>query len=417
MKALASYVEPSENEIQQVLARAEYDYRNARAFLPEDWDTRANFDRQIGTLDRTSSPGWPYMRQATTIGQWLYKGGLLPDQGRLEELWVDVQRVLRGEYRHVWRVFLKMEPHTKAKAQQERWRMIIQCSLAVQVAVKMAVGHLEQRALETMGLHPSTYGEVWFGGGWRRFRMRMERLRLSWCVDKSAWDWNSPGWVFDAIKQLRVRLTVNPTVEWQRFMDWAYSDAYEHSHVMLGDSIYQQCTRGLMKSGSVWTISDNSYAQVLLDRAACYRLGRSYGPIFATGDDTVQRSQDDAYLIEIQRLGCVVKEVVEDYEFMGNRFLEDGPRPMYGGKHIVNVTRVADDDLPTTLDAYMRIYAASPAFRKFFRRLAVKLGVPVRSDAYYRWFLDSPEALERGVFALRSYHNTPDRQGMGGAIV
>lgn len=295
--------------------------------------------------------------------------------------------------------------------------MIIQSSLAIQVAWKMAIGHLLEAELRNMGRHPSTYGEVWFGGGWRRFRDRVVRLGLVWCLDKSAWDWNSPGWIYQDICELRKRLTVNANPEWEMVLDWLYRDAYSESRVMMGNAIYRQLDPGLMKSGLVPTISDNSYAQVMLDRMVCISLGRPYGPIFATGDDTIQRKQDQAYVDCLQRYGCVVKEVVEDYEFMGNRFTPEGPRPMYGGKHMVNIQRVADEDMPTVLDSYMRTYAADPVFSGFFRRLAVKLGIPVRSDRYYRWFLNSPEALERGGMNAMTYSNHPDRQGANGAIV
>lgn len=369
------------------------------------------------TLDRQSSPGWPYMRQATTIDGWLFKGGLYPDPIRAEELWVDVKRVLAGDYQHVWRVFLKCEPHAPKKVRENRWRMIIQSSLSVQVAVKMATAHLQEAVLRTTGSHPSAYGEVWYGGGWRRFRDVLVRLGMVWCVDKSAWDWNSPGWIYAIIRRLDSRLTQNPSDEWERFLDWAYRDTYENSVVMVGDGLYKQLRPGLMKSGSYWTIDHNSKAQVVLDRAACFTLRRPCGPIKATGDDTTQRKQDAEYLRVLQSYGCVVKEVVEDYEFMGNRFTPDGPSPLYGAKHLANVVRVADEDLPNVLDSYCRVYAANDLYFGLFRGIATRLGVPLKSRGYYRWFLNNPEAMETGKFGRASYHNHVGRQGPTGAVV
>lgn len=87
----------------------EHDYRHVVSVLPSDWNTRASFRRVLDTLDRTSSPGLPYMRVAPTISEYLYKGGLNPDPTREEELWVDVKRVLQCDYDHVWRAFLKMD--------------------------------------------------------------------------------------------------------------------------------------------------------------------------------------------------------------------------------------------------------------------------------------------------------------------
>lgn len=414
---MRTYEEPTAREREITLNRLEHDYRAARAFLPDDWNQYANYERVLSTLDRQSSPGWPYMRVAATIGDYLYKGGLDPDPDRKAELWIHVQEVLAHRYKHTWRVFLKMEPHAPRKASQKRWRMIIQCSLAVQVAVKMATKHLQDALLETTGAHPSTYGECWFGGGWRRFRMRLERLNLVWCLDKSAWDWNSPGWIYEVVRELDKRLTCNSNSEWESFLDWAHKDAYVDSRVMMGDSIYQQLEPGLMKSGSYWTIDHNSKAQVVLDRAVCVRLSRPFGPIFATGDDTTQRKQDDLYISTLQKFGCIVKEVVEDYEFMGNKFTPDGPVPMYGAKHMKNIERVSDPELPGVIDSYMRVYVASDQYFAFFKRLAHQLGIKTKSRDYYRWFMNSPDAMERGHFAARTYHNMPHMQGATGAIV
>lgn len=393
-----------------ILSRVEYDYRYANAMLPDDWNRYEGYERALATLERQSSPGYPYMRQAQTIEQWLYCGGLLPDPVRKAELWIDVQRVLQGDYHHVYRAFLKMEPHTKKKAEEGRWRLIIQSSLAVQVAWKMVVGHIEDALMRMMGCHPSCYGEIWYGGGWRRFLDRCRRLGMDMCIDKSAWDWNSPGWVYDACRQLRVRLTRNPNPEWERVLAWLYDDAYSNSMILVAGDLYRQVDPGLMKSGLYVTISDNSFAQVLLDRAACLRLGVRYGPIFCTGDDTIQsRVPHPDYIATLESFGCVAKEVTYGVEFMGNTFANLGPRPMYGGKHFRNVTMVQDEDLETTIDSYMRAYAKDPVWMKFWRKLAAKLSLRVRSDAYYAWFMDSPDALERGAFAALGLGNHADR--------
>lgn len=350
------------------------------------------------------------MREAPTISEWLYRGKVFPDEGRLEILWRDVKAVMAGDYEHIFRAFIKMEPHKAAKAREGRWRLIIQSALCVQVAWKMAFSHIEQSLLDNMGSHPSAYGEVWFGGGWRRFKRRAERLGTKWCLDKRAWDWNSPGYIYEDIKELRIRLTLNPTEEWLRVVDLLYDDAYVNSVILVGDKLYRQTVPGLMKSGLLVTISDNSFAQVLLDRYACVRLRKRFSRIFATGDDTIQDEPEDAeaYVDVLQTFGCVVKEAVRGVEFMGTVFTENGPRPLYGGKHLKNITMVADEDVAGVLDSYMRVYAHCPVFTKFWRKLAVSLGVRVKSDAYYRWFYDSPEALERGRFLDCGHSNHAD---------
>lgn len=352
------------------------------------------------------------MLQAPTISAWLYRDNpVTPDPARLELLWKDVQDVLDQKFDHLYRIFIKMEPHTNKKVQEGRWRMIIQSSLCYQIAWRMTVGHLEDSFMDTMGSHPSAYGEIWFGGGWKRFLQRAARLKLNFCLDKSAWDWNSPGYVYEDVKELRVRLTLNPNEKWKRVLDHLYADAYEHSKVAVGNNIYRQTEPGLMKSGLLVTISDNSMAQVLLDRLVSVRLGLPFMAIYATGDDTIQRKPQNVeeYIRTIQSFGCVVKEQVNGVEFMGTTFESGYPTPLYGGKHFKNIVNVQDEDLEGVLDSYMRIYAHDPEYAAFWRSLAVELGVKIRSDRYYKWFYDSPDALERGKFAGFSYGDHADR--------
>lgn len=413
-----SYSPPSDDTRQTALAKLERDYDAIRAELPFDWDQKSSFVRALMTLERTSSPGYPYLLESPTISDWLFRGNLIPDPVRMDMLWSDVRRVLNGEYEHIFRVFMKLEPHTVQKVKQGRWRLIIQSSLAMQVAWKMAVNHLETSLLKKMGVHPSAFGEVWFAGGWRRFRSRAKNLGMNWCLDKSAWDWNSPGWVYEDILELRKRLTVGGTQKWEDTMDMLYRDAFIDSRVLVGGDLYQQIEPGLMKSGLVTTLSDNSFAQGVLDRNACVHLGIPWSVYMATGDDTIQRKpiNSDEYVRVIQRFGCVVKEQLEGIEFMGNRFVEYGPEPLYVGKHLVNISQILDENLPTTVDSYMRNYANSK-LAPFWRELAYRLKVPVRSRQFYEWFMNNPSALDRGVSSGLLFGNHTDTSRYEASVV
>lgn len=306
-----------------------------------------------------------------------------------------VQDVFEGSYDHHFKVFIKMEAHTKKKAQAGRWRLIMASSLPVQVAWHMAIGHLENSLLENSARHPSAYGQIYSGGGWRQFLHRVRVKRLNWCIDKSAWDWNSPGWVYQVCRELRKRLTINSNDEWEKVLDRLYEDAYEKSKVVLvnGD-VYQQTTSGLMKSGLVPTISDNSFAQVALHRAAELFLKLDFTNIEATGDDTIQEEQKDpaAYLDVLQRLGCVVKEAETGIHFMGFSITSSGIEPMYVGKHVANLKYQVDEYLHQTLEAYCCMYIHDPEMLKFWRRVAMELEIPLASTAYFRYLMDNPAA-------------------------
>lgn len=364
--------------------------------LRKDWDSRTSFDYHVRKLDKTSSPGWPLSRQAPTIGKWLYpRDTFEPDPARKEMLWLMVNEVLGGTYEHLFKVFIKPEPHKAEKAREGRWRLIMASSLPVQLAWHMALGHLERAFLVEQPYITPAYAESFFGGSWKIFKDSCQRSGTVWSTDKQAWDWNAPGWVFELCKQLRIRLTRGSTEKWLAVVDWLYKDAYVDSKILLGTGhIYKQSEPGLMKSGLVVTISDNSLGQDIVDAAAQISVGKRPMLKRATGDDVCQEKPRDTaeYLERLQKFGCKVKCTMDKLEFMGFDF-SDKIKPIYPHKHLWNVSRQKDENLPTVLDAYCRLYAHDPPFQVFWQRLATRLGVVVKTPAYYRYFMDNPTAM------------------------
>lgn len=372
-------------------------YREARAKLPVGWNSRRAFDRVLLLLDKQSSPGWPICRSASSIGQWLFGESLTPNPARANELWAQVQDVFQGRYDHHFKVFVKAEVHTLAKAKENRWRLIMASSLPVQVAWHMTVGHLERSLLASHGRHPSAYGQVYTAGGWKQFLHRVRATNLHWCLDKSGWDWNSPGWVYQVCKELRKRLTIHSDPEWESALDLLYADAYKHSKVVLSSGeVFQQTDEGLMKSGLVVTISDNSFAQIAEHVAAEYQLGLEPTPILATGDDTIQRRPLNIheYTACLQGCGSVVKEAVDGIQFMGFSLSDGGMVPMYVGKHVASVKYQKREFLPDTLEQYAGMYVHDLEMHHFWRDVATELGISLPSYQYYRYVCDNPDAHE-----------------------
>lgn len=313
-----------------------------------------------------------------------------------------VQDVMRGEFLHYYKVFVKAEPHKLEKASIGRWRLIMMSALPFQVLWHMAVGHLEEAFLHYIGRHPLLHGQVFVGGGWKRYRHMVEVQNLRWTSDKSGWDWNSPGWIYEVCKELRIRLTQGATPEWERVLGLLYQDAYVDSKVLLPDgSVYQQSEPGLMKSGVVVTISDNGLAQIGLHRRAEKRLGLPPHHIKATGDDTIQEPPPDpeAYVAELQRGGCKVKEYSYGNDFMGFDILPTGFYPRYTGKHIVNLLYQKDEFLSETLESYARMYAYDTDMYNFWKEVARELKIPLPSRQYFLHFAGHPDAL--GNYGMR----------------
>ncbi|QKI29245.1 hypothetical protein 2 [Cycas revoluta sobemo-like virus] len=343
------------------------------------------FKSLIPTLDLTSSPGYPYMHQATTIGQWLKVDELgNPDEFQLQFLWYETQKVLNGEYDHYFRAFVKDEPHKIAKAEQNRWRLIFASSLPVQMAWKMFFQEQNDWLNMQAGEIPSAHGWVFCYGGWRRFKALCNSKGIKYSRDISSWDINAPGWVFEVVKALREGDIRHKSI------DWLYADAFQNSKIITSTGhVYQQQFSGFMKSGLFVTISDNSLAMVALHILASLRSGQKIGHIYATGDDVVQSHVSDRYLDELESLGVVVKEISSELNFMGNDLTKE-PEPMYFGKHIVNFT-MKPKYIAEVLDAYCRMYAYSKR-QVVWRALADYFGITLRSQFYYKFWYGSPLA-------------------------
>lgn len=354
---------------------------------PIDWMDYNRYLKMLNDLDMTSSPGYPYMQAATTIGKWLKDDGLGNfDPVRVQILWSDVQQVLAGEYEHLFRVFVKDEPHKIKKVREKRWRLIIASSLPVQMVWRMAFKHQNDWLNERPYEIPSAHGLVFPHGGWMRFKAHLDSKGLNWSRDISAWDINMPGWVVDVVRKFR--LSQGGPSSWERVVNQLYADAYQRAKLIFSDgTILQQQYTGFMKSGLFNTISDNSLGMVPMHVLASWRSGLPVGSVWATGDDVLQTHMSDSYVVELEGLGCVVKEVEKAKVFMGTSF-ENKPFPMYFSKHVVNFSS-SREYLGDILDSYMRLYCHVPEF-ELWRQVAIVMQLPVKPRFYYQFWYDSP---------------------------
>lgn len=380
-------VPPTVDEQQMVLAWMEQAYSGFPE-VDENWDSRENFLSELKDLDYTSTPGWPYMRAAPTIGAWLgadLMGNL--DPVKVEMLWHDVKKVMAGTYEHWFRVFVKDEPHKRAKIDQQRWRLIIAASLPVQVVWRMCFSRQNDWLNDNPYSIPSSHGLVFAHGGWRRFKAHCNATGLRYSRDISSWDINMPGWVVDAVKLFRTR--VRAPESWRRVVQLLYDDAFLDSKLLFSKGVVlRQTYKGFMKSGLFNTITDNSLSMVIMHVLASYRSHQPVGSVWATGDDVLQSHMSDGYIKELERLGCKVKEWTRGLDFMGTDF-ETNPMPKYFSKHVVNIVSAKRDLLPEILDSYCRLYAYSPAFA-FWEHCAKINGIKVRSRLFYQFWYSSP---------------------------
>lgn len=337
-----------------------------------------------------SSPGLPYMLEATSNGLWLKWNGVEFDSMQVERLWYDVQLVLKDEWEHVLRVFIKQEPHKTTKAKEGRWRLIMASSLCVQIVWHMLFDYLNDIEISKAYEIPSQQGLVLVGGGWKRFRRSWVEQGTTVGLDKSAWDWTAPRWCIDMDLELRGRLgRGNRLDEWMKLAALLYRHMFDHPTLVLSDgSRFRQVIPGIMKSGCVNTISTNSHCQQFIHCLVAEEIGISYEPFPpACGDDTLQHPRHTVDLALYGKYGVVVKTVSEDIEFVGHEFTACGPHPLYFSKHLKKLQYIPDDILGQYLDSMARMYVHTRYFDiwEHVARVA-KLPLPLSKAAYAFWY-------------------------------
>lgn len=388
----------TEQEKESVLYVLERAYRKASYHLRADFMSRERFEEVCYNLDYTSSPGLPYCRENGTIGDWLgWDGQQLSDE-RVDRLWWDMQAFLSGELLSDYRVFVKREPHSRSKAESGRWRLIVCPPLFEQVAWTMVFGQGNDLEIDTVGQTPSLQGMYLCGGNWKWFLRLFECRGLNIGMDKSAWDWTAHIELLELDLELRDRLiTSGPKMEWRTLARRLYDGAFYHPRLVLSNGqVYEQLEPGIVKSGCVNTISTNSHCQLIAHVLVCLRNASSIYPLpVAVGDDTLASERNVGSPSDYSQLGIVVKELVDEVEFVGHRFLPSGPVPKYHTKHVFRFMECDDANLESFLDSMVRLYAHDDAWQEFWRKLARLAGVAIPSPSYVRFWYDySTDALD-----------------------
>lgn len=365
-------------------------YKKTIWVLPDDFLDRSAFNRALLRLDRTSSPGWPYMQKASNNGEYLGFNGIEYDPVRVEQLWIDVQWRVKNHPTWYLRLFIKQEPHKPGKVQEGRWRLILASPLDVQMLWHMLFDVQNDAEIEQAYFIPSQQGIVMPGGGWKQFYRQWCARGYDTGLDKSAWDWTVAKFLLDMDLEFRRRMCRGPKKDqWHSLAKRLYSDMFDHPLILCSDgSIYRQMYPGIMKSGCVNTISTNSHMQIMVHLMVCFDEGLNYDPLpVACGDDTLQCSYHASSVDSYARYGAIVKSASDGMEFVGHEFFPDGPRPLYLEKHLLKFCYVRDEIMPEYLDSMARMYCKDKMF-DFWSAMAEELGCVLHSREYYQYWYD-----------------------------
>lgn len=394
-------VKPPPEQRKLVIAAMIERFSCVRSSQPPEWCGYDNFCRVVRDLDFSSSPGYPYLRTAPTIREWLGFNGVTFNQERLDILWAEVKEILhdareeKEDFEVLWRCFIKQEPHKKSKAENKRWRLIMCAPLALQVVWQMVTSKMNNKIIERAYDLPTQQGMVLPFGGWKLFYQQWKSKRLSCSMDMSAWDWTYPSWLFDDVREFRHQMTDADEL-WHKTLDYLYANAFGRCKVILSDGrIFQQLYPGIMKSGVVSTISDNGIGGYALHCHVAIDMDvKDMETAVFVGDDKLASEEFMNSKEAIEKYGVRLKTITPTIEFVGNEWSESGIRPMYIGKHVFNLLHSSEDNVVDMLDSYLRLHSHSD-FRLFLRWIIKRMGWQdsFYSDWYYRFWMDSPSAV------------------------
>nr|QXV86568.1 RNA-dependent RNA polymerase [Solemoviridae sp.] len=346
---------------------------------------RSEFWRALTDLNMDSTLGSCILtRFGNTIGEFLEWNGESYSRERVETL----QRVVYDRYLSLLtepvcddiKVFVKQEPHKVSKIQEGRFRLISAVSLIDTMVDRVLFGELYRNIARDFG---STTIMI----GWNPIKNGVTFLRdrlgpgpyLS--LDKTAWDWTVQEWMVNLVKDYL--LIVHPdSPNWFRRM------VKERFRLLFGNPFFifsdgtriQQKAPGIMKSGCYLTILFNSLGQILLHHMAAVRIGRTPVPVFALGDDTIQRKVEwwEDLIKSVESFGFSVKHSVHD-EVIFCGFVMDGIHfvPEYREKHRFQLEHLTLDEevAKQTLQSYQILYYHDLGVLKEIRRLARERGL------------------------------------------
>lgn len=335
-------------------------FKDAQWTIPEDFMEFSHYKRTLLRLDWTSSPGYPYMRRCPTNKDFFKVNEGVPDEGRVLHVWDILRQRLTERDCDPVRLFIKPEPHKIEKIKEGRYRLISSVSVVDQIIDHMLFGEMNDQLVNNWAYVPSKIGWSQYLGGWRYMPHQQDSVMA---LDRKSWDWTMQIWLIEMVLEVRAALCLNLSEEWLELAKWRYKSLFvKNTFITSGGLLLRQKHPGVMKSGCVNTISDNSIAQHLVNGRVCMEIDEEPSFLISMGDDTLQTTPEnlEQYLQTMAQY-CIVKPPSFECEFAGMRFHGKRIEPCYRGKHAYVLLHVDPEVLPQLADSYALLYHRSNA--------------------------------------------------------
>lgn len=346
------------------------EYQTVRWKIRKDFLSYEHFRDVVSDMDMTATPGYPYQLSFQTNGTFLgYRGDGTFDEDILRQQYrVTMDRIRHRECDPI-RLFIKPEPHKSSKREKQSWRLISAVSVMDQIIDHLLFDEMNKNMVEE---HLTIVPQV----GWAPLYLGWTNIPFGGvAMDKSGWDWSAKPWLFEETLNLRKALCENLSEQWSELAAWRYECLFGTPvFVTSGGQFLRQKQPGVMKSGCVNTITDNSIMQDILNKVVEIETGECSPWMKSMGDDTYQATPRDlrTYVAALSKY-CIVKDVKSAAEFAGFSFSVDYVEPLYFGKHCYNLLHAPSAHKAELAVSYSLLYHRSRKAR-LIKSICAQLG-------------------------------------------
>lgn len=299
-------------------------YTSARWFCTydaplSDRDLRKLFDVLCKQVDPKSSPGYPWVWRGLTTNLQVFS-----DPMQRECLWQAFSRMMRLLFDGkplplpTVRLFVKPEPHKIDKIREGRFRLIWALPLEYQLVHRHFFGPSLAAEIANYRTIPSKVGMSWTRGGAHAVYRSLHDAECDEIadVDKKGWDISVPEWLILMDMESRWRLCLNKNKLWRYAFEQCYATLLKSRVIFSDGTILNQIEGGIVRSGSMITLSANSREQVILKVMFCIDTVGDFieakHRVIAIGDDTLERLygiSNESYSGWLKAHGFTCKEI------------------------------------------------------------------------------------------------------------